>query len=69
MSEWKPWNGGICPVDVETEVFYLIRNSAVKALGPAKAGLLRWDHGRTPDSPNRSNDIICYRSITPGEIA
>ncbi|WP_258191375.1 hypothetical protein [Sphingomonas sp. PP-CE-3G-477] len=31
--------------------------------GPAKAGYHRWDHGRTPESPLRANDIVAYRVV------
>jgi len=60
MSEWKEWKGGICPIDVEAYVFVKHRSGWVSA-GSAKAGLHRWDHGRSPESPYHGNDIVAYR--------
>lgn len=65
MSDWIKWDGGICPVDVETEVEYRLRYFAPGAEPfRCKAGLCRWDHGRTPESAadlgRRQNDIVAY---------
>jgi len=59
-SAWIEWNGGICPVDPQAYVLTRLRNGW-EASGPAMAGYHRWDHGRTPNSPLRANDIIAYR--------
>lgn len=61
MSEWIDWLGGVCPVDVATKVFVRHR-SGWESQGPCDAGLCRWDHGRTPDSSLRNNDIVAYRT-------
>lgn len=59
MSEWREWNGGICPVDVEVYIYVKHRSGWVSN-GSAKAGLHRWDHGRGPQSNLRENDIIAF---------
>jgi hypothetical protein len=65
---WIKWDGGICPVDPQLEVTYRLRYfrpDDPPPLGPCPAGMLRWDHGRTPESAAdalmRRNDIIAYR--------
>jgi len=62
MQEWVEWSGGICPVDTEAMIMTRLRNGWLSQ-GPAKAGLHRWDHGRTPNSPLRANDIVAYRVV------
>lgn len=60
MDEWFPWTGGICPVDVDQDVVYMLRNGWISDAA-VPAGIVRWDHGRTLESPSRQNDIIAYR--------
>lgn len=62
---WVEWTGGICPVDVDAMIVTKLRGGWVSD-GPAKAGLHRWDHGRTPDSPLHANDIVAYRVVNAG---
>ena len=61
-NEWIEWRGGICPVDLESMIMVRLRDGWVSN-GPAMACYHRWDHGRTPESPLRSNDIIAYRVV------
>lgn len=68
-ADWIEWRGGVCPVDVETEVEYRLRYFAPAARPfRCKAGLCRWDHGRTPDSvadlAARQHDIVAYRGVS-----
>lgn len=67
-EEWIEWNGGICPVPLDTTIEYRLRHfrpdqEPFRCL----AGFCRWDHGRTPDSEPalRANDIIAYRVVQP----
>jgi len=66
MSQWTEWNGGPMPVDCD-EVFYRLRHSPDRVLGPTRPDLLRWDHGRTPTSASdpalRRSDIVAYRVV------
>lgn len=61
-SDWVEWNGGICPVPTDAMIMTELR-CGWKSSAPAMAGYHRWDHGRTPDSPLRANDIVRYRII------
>lgn len=61
-GDWIEWSGGICPVDTEALIMTKLRSGWVSS-GPAMAGYHRWDHGRTPTSPLRDNDIIAYRVV------
>jgi hypothetical protein len=65
---WIEHDGGICPVEFDQFVLCRLRNGWVSD-GPALAGYLRWDHGRTPESaadPSlRRNDIIAYKPEQP----
>ncbi|PTQ64486.1 hypothetical protein C8J45_103336 [Sphingomonas sp. PP-CE-3G-477] len=61
-SPWVNWTGGICPVPTDTMIMTRLRNGWLSS-GPAKAGYHRWDHGRTPESPLRANDIVAYRVV------
>ena len=60
---WIEWSGGICPVELGDWIMVRLR-SGWESDGPALAGYHRWDHGRTPESPLRANDIIAYRVVT-----
>ena len=65
---WIEWSGGECPVPIDTRVQYRLRSYPKAAVLSAKAGGLRWDHGRTPESAAdslRNNDIIAYRIAEP----
>lgn len=68
-NEWIEHHGHICPVHVETLVMYKLRHGWTSD-GPVKAGYLRWDKGRTPESAaERSHgvglsDIIAYRVVS-----
>lgn len=65
MGDWIEWKGGVCPVPpLDTMVMVRLR-MGWESNGPSLAGHHRWDHGRTPDSPLRSNDIIAYRVVQP----
>lgn len=61
---WTAHDGGICPVHPDEYVSYLLRCGWISD-APVRAGVLRWDHGRTPESAAdeslRRNDIIGYR--------
>ncbi len=65
---WREHDGWICPVDPETSVFVMLRFGWVSD-APTRAGGLRWDKGRTPESAAdaslRRNDIIAYRIVRP----
>lgn len=61
-NDWIEWKGGICPLPTDVLIMTKLRNGW-ESNGPAMAGYHRWDHGRTPDSPLRANDIIAYRAV------
>lgn len=67
-TDWIEWQGGICPVDVHTEVEYRLRwFTDGQAPYRCAAGHCRWDHGRTPESASdpsmRVSDIVSYRVV------
>ena len=64
---FKPWHGGVCPTDAD-EVMYVLRQAPTHILGPSPPKLLRWDHGRTPESAAkhsgyRPNDIVGWKPV------
>ena len=65
---WHSHTGSTCPVEHDARVYVRLRNGW-ESDGAARAGELRWDRGRTPDSAAdkslRANDIISYAYEQP----
>lgn len=54
---WIVWYGGKCPVNVDTQVHVLFRDT-IRCVEPHAAGKYRWDHS------DSSSDIIAYKVVS-----
>lgn len=55
-DNWIKWEGGECPVDLNTRVETLLRDGTID-VDPA----YEWDWGRFTD--DSGNDIVAYRVV------